>query len=50
MKEMLNEEFLNKNEEVRKFNLEDRLVDFAVRVIKVVEELPNVRAGYKEII
>lgn len=41
---------MDKNEEVRKFNLEDRLVDFAVRVIKIVEELPNTRAECREII
>jgi len=39
------QEISNKNEEVRKFNLEDRLVDFAVRVIEIVEGLPNTRTG-----
>lgn len=39
------QEILNKNKEVRKFNLEDRLVDFAVRVIEIVEALPNTRTG-----
>ena len=29
----------------RQFDLEDRLVDFAVRVINVVEALPDTRAG-----
>ena len=29
----------------RAFNIEDRLVDFAVRVIGVVEALPNTKAG-----
>ncbi len=29
----------------KKFNLEDRLVDFSVRIIDVVEALPNSRAG-----
>jgi len=28
-----------------KYNLEKRLIDFAVRVINVVEALPNTRAG-----
>ena len=36
---------MNENEEVRKFDLEDRLVDFAVRIIDTVEALPNTRAG-----
>ena len=30
---------------VRQFDLENRLVDFAVRVINVVEALPDTRAG-----
>ena len=29
----------------RKFDLEERLVDFGVRIIKMVEELPRSRAG-----
>jgi four helix bundle protein len=29
----------------RKYDLEDRLVDFSVRIINVVETLPNTRAG-----
>ncbi|MFH1884313.1 MAG: four helix bundle protein [Planctomycetota bacterium] len=29
----------------KKYNLEKRLIDFAVRVINVVEALPNTRAG-----
>ena len=29
----------------RKFDLEERLVDFGVRIIKMVEELPKSRAG-----
>ena len=32
-------------EKNRKFDLEDRLVDFAVRVIEVAESLPNTYAG-----
>jgi len=36
---------MNENEEVRKFDLEDRLVDFAVGIIDTVEALPNTRAG-----
>lgn len=32
------------NEE-KKYDLQDRLVDFAVRIIKVVESLPDSRAG-----
>ena len=31
--------------EVRKFDLEDRLVDFTCRMIDVVEALPNTRTG-----
>ena len=31
--------------EARKFDLEDRLVDFTCRMIDVVESLPNSRAG-----
>jgi len=31
--------------EGRKFDLEDRLIDFAVRIIGVVESLPHTRAG-----
>ncbi len=29
----------------KKYNLDKRLIDFAVRVINVVEALPNTRAG-----
>jgi four helix bundle protein len=29
----------------RKFDLEDRIIDFSARVIDVVEALPNARAG-----
>ncbi len=36
---------MNDNEEVRKFDLEDRLVDFAVTIIDTVEALPRTRAG-----
>ena len=32
-------------EKDKKFDLEDRLVDFAVRVIEVAESLPNTYAG-----
>lgn len=31
--------------ETRKFDLEDRLIDFAVRIMDVVEALPNTKAG-----
>ena len=31
--------------EVREFDLEERLIDFAVRVIKVSESLPETRTG-----
>ena len=34
-----------KANENRRFDLEDRLVEFAVRVINVVEALPETRAG-----
>lgn len=33
------------NESERKFDLEDRLIDFAVRIIKLSEALPNTKAG-----
>lgn len=36
---------MNEGDEVRKFNLEDRLVDYAVVVIETAEALPNTRAG-----
>ncbi len=29
----------------REYNLQDRLVDFAVRIIKLSEALPNTKAG-----
>jgi len=29
----------------RKYDLEDRLIDFSVRVINIVEKLPNTRTG-----
>jgi len=29
----------------RKYDLEERLIDFAVRIINIVEALPNTRAG-----
>lgn len=32
-------------EEHKKYDLERRLIDFAVRIINVVETLPNTRAG-----
>jgi len=32
-------------EEHKKYDLEKRLIDFAVRIINVVETLPNTRAG-----
>ena len=32
-------------DKTRKYDLEDRLVDFSVRIINVVETLPNTRAG-----
>ena len=36
---------MNRNEKDRKFDLEDRLVEFAVRIIEIAEALPNTRAG-----
>jgi len=39
------QEISSKNEKARKFNLEDRLVDFAVKVIGIVEGLPNTGTG-----
>ncbi|MHC4546261.1 MAG: four helix bundle protein [Planctomycetota bacterium] len=38
----MNPEKENKN---RKYDLQDRLLDFSVRIINVVEALPNTRAG-----
>ena len=38
----MNSEKENKN---RNYDLEDRLLDFSVRIINVVEALPNTRAG-----
>ncbi|MDH4240694.1 MAG: four helix bundle protein [Phycisphaerae bacterium] len=38
----MNSEKENKN---RKYDLQDRLLDFSVRIINVVEALPNTRAG-----
>ena len=32
-------------EKNKKYDLEDRLIDFAVRIIKLVEELPDTKAG-----
>ena len=32
-------------DKAQKFDLEDRLIDFAVRIINVVEALPETRAG-----
>lgn len=34
-----------KENKIRKYDLEDRLLDFSVRIINVVEALPNTRAG-----
>lgn len=31
--------------EVKTFNLEDRLIDFAVRIIRLSETLPKLKAG-----
>ncbi len=38
----MNSEKENKN---RKYDLENRLLDFSVRMINIVEVLPNTRAG-----
>ena len=32
-------------EKNKKYDLEDRLIDFAVRIIKLAEELPDTKAG-----
>ena len=29
----------------QRYDLEERLLDFSVRIIKIVEQLPNTRAG-----
>ena len=36
---------INKLKENRKYDLEERLIKFSVRIIDVVEALPNTRAG-----
>lgn len=36
---------MKEESKIRQFDLEDRLVEFAVRVISVVEALPDTRAG-----
>jgi len=33
---------------MKKYDLEDRLVDFSARIIDVVEALPNSRAGMEK--
>jgi four helix bundle protein len=38
---MLNEENMTK----QKYDLEERLLEFSVRIIKIVEQLPNTRTG-----
>lgn len=38
----MNDKKENKN---RKYDLEERLINFAVRIINIVEALPNTRAG-----
>ena len=36
---------INELNEKRKFDLEDRLIDFAIKVIEIVELIPSSRAG-----
>ena len=36
---------MNENKKTKKFDLEDRLVDFALKIIEIVEVLPNTRVG-----
>ncbi|MBL7149732.1 MAG: four helix bundle protein [Candidatus Cloacimonetes bacterium] len=35
----------NKENNKKKFDLQDRLIDYAVRIIKVSEQLPDTKAG-----
>jgi four helix bundle protein len=35
----------NASEKPRKFNLEERLIDFSVLITAIVEDMPNTRAG-----
>ena len=42
---MVNEKDKTKKSKNRKYDLEERLIDFAVRIINTVEALPNTRAG-----
>jgi four helix bundle protein len=45
-KTILNSELrLNKKMTKRKYDLEERLLAFSVRIIKIVEQLPNTRTG-----
>jgi four helix bundle protein len=45
-KTILNSELrLNKKMAKRKYDLEERLLAFSVRIIKIVEQLPNTRTG-----
>jgi len=34
------------NKERKKFDLEDRLIDFAVEIIRMAEEIPRTRSGF----
>ena len=42
---MMNENGKTKKSKNRKYDLEERLIDFSVRIISVVEGLPNTRSG-----
>ena len=42
---MMKENDKRKKSKSRKYDLEERLINFAVRIINVTEDLPNTRAG-----
>ena len=42
---MMKENGKTKKSKNRKYDLEERLIDFAIRIINIVEALPNTRAG-----
>jgi four helix bundle protein len=41
----MSEKEKNKENNQKKFDLQDRLIDYAVRIIKVAEQLPETKAG-----
>ncbi|TSA28793.1 four helix bundle protein [bacterium] len=41
----MSEKVKNKENNQKKFDLQDRLIDYAVRIINVSEQLPDTKAG-----